>query len=72
MGITFAHPTFPLTHSSQFDDHADNPYPSKADKEELVARTGLSLKKIDYFAWNARKRNKDKYAVKTPKSRTAK
>jgi hypothetical protein len=36
-------------------EHIDHPYPSRSDKEFLVAKTGLSKKQIQNWFTNARK-----------------
>jgi hypothetical protein len=38
------------------EDHADNPYPTDAEKTELMARTGLTKKQLCNWFVNARKR----------------
>lgn len=42
--------------------HSSKPYPDGDEKERLCQETGLSMKQLDYWFWNKRKREKMKAA----------
>lgn len=56
-GTRFSRPTIKILRD-WLDEHADHPYPTEAEKEELKARTGLKTGQISNWLANARRRGK--------------